>query len=85
MGFLLSAKAAEDEQERQEHRAEGTEGGELDGARPATSVLEHPEEGDADDRDARGIAEHFGRHLTDEEVEVLDRALSRILRAAREG
>ncbi len=33
---------------------------------------------------ARGIAEHFGRHLTDEEVEVLDRAFSRILSAARE-
>src|SRR5688500_15397794 len=27
---------------------------------------------------ARGIAEHFGRHLTDEEVEVLDRALRRV-------
>jgi DNA-binding MarR family transcriptional regulator len=33
---------------------------------------------------ARGIAEHFGQHLTDEEVEVLDRAFSRILSAARE-
>jgi DNA-binding MarR family transcriptional regulator len=33
---------------------------------------------------ARGIAEHFGRHLTDEEVEVLDRALRRVLTAARE-
>lgn len=33
---------------------------------------------------ARGIAEHFGRHLTDEEVEVLDRAFSCILSAARE-
>ena len=33
---------------------------------------------------ARGIAEHFGRHLADEEVEVLDRAFSRILSAARE-
>ena len=32
---------------------------------------------------ARGIAEHFGRHLTDEEVEVLDRALCRISTAAR--
>jgi len=30
---------------------------------------------------ARGIAEHFGQHLTDEEVEVLDRAFSRILGA----
>jgi len=34
---------------------------------------------------AGGIAEHFGRHLTDEEVEVLDRALRRMLAAAREG
>jgi len=33
---------------------------------------------------ARGIAEHFGRHLTEEEVEILDRAFSRILGAARE-
>ena len=33
---------------------------------------------------ARGIAEHFGRHLTDEEVEVLDRAFSRIFSADRE-
>ena len=33
---------------------------------------------------ARGIAEHFGRHLTDEEVKVLDRAFSRILSAAQE-
>ncbi len=33
---------------------------------------------------ARGIAEHFGRHLTDEEVEVLDRALCRVSTAARE-
>ena len=33
---------------------------------------------------ARGIAEHFGKHLTDEEVEVLDRALRRVLSAARE-
>ncbi len=32
---------------------------------------------------ARGIAEHFGRHLTDEEVKVLDRALCRISVAAR--
>ena len=33
---------------------------------------------------ARGIAEHFGKHLEDEEVEVLDRALRRVLSAARE-
>jgi DNA-binding MarR family transcriptional regulator len=33
---------------------------------------------------ARGIAEHFGKHLTDEEVEILDRALRRVLSAARE-
>ena len=33
---------------------------------------------------ARGIAEHFGRHLSDEEVAVLDRALSRILAVNRE-
>ncbi len=33
---------------------------------------------------ARGIAEHFGQHLTDEEVEVLDRALHRVLAAAQE-
>ena len=33
---------------------------------------------------AYGIAEHFGKHLTDEEVEVLDRALRRVLTAARE-
>lgn len=33
---------------------------------------------------ARGIAEHFGRRLSDEEVEVLDRALCRISVAARE-
>ncbi len=33
---------------------------------------------------ARGIAEHFGKHLNDEEVEVLDRALRRVLTAARE-
>ena len=32
---------------------------------------------------ARGIAEYFGRHLADEEVEVLDRALCRISTAAR--
>ena len=31
---------------------------------------------------ARGIADHFGKHLTDEEVEVLDRALRRVLTAA---
>lgn len=34
---------------------------------------------------ARGIAEHFGKHLEDEEVEVLDRALRRVLTAARKG
>ena len=34
---------------------------------------------------ALGIAEHFGKHLTDEEVEVLDRALRRVLTAARKG
>jgi len=34
---------------------------------------------------ARGIAEHFGKHLNDEEVEVLDCALRRVLSAAREG
>ena len=34
---------------------------------------------------ARGIAEHFGKHLNDEEVEVLDRALRRVLTAARKG
>ncbi len=33
---------------------------------------------------ARGIAEHFGRHLSDEEVEVLDQALCRVLAAAQE-
>lgn len=33
---------------------------------------------------ARAIAEHFGRYLTDEEVEVLDRALCRVLTAGRE-
>jgi DNA-binding MarR family transcriptional regulator len=33
---------------------------------------------------AGGIAEHFGRHLTDEEVAVLDRAFSRVLGAARQ-
>jgi DNA-binding MarR family transcriptional regulator len=33
---------------------------------------------------ARGIAEHFGEHLSDEEVEVLYRALRRVLEAARE-
>ena len=32
---------------------------------------------------ARGIAEHFGEHLEDEEVEVIDRALRRVLTAAR--
>ncbi len=34
---------------------------------------------------ARGIAEHFGKHLNDEEVEVLDQALRRVLTAARKG
>jgi DNA-binding MarR family transcriptional regulator len=34
---------------------------------------------------ARGIAEHFGKHLNDEDVEVLDRALRRVLIAARKG
>lgn len=33
---------------------------------------------------AGGIAKHFGQHLTDEEVGVLERAFSRILSAARE-
>lgn len=33
---------------------------------------------------ARGIAEHFGRHLSDEEVEMLDRALCRVSAAAQE-
>jgi DNA-binding MarR family transcriptional regulator len=33
---------------------------------------------------ARGIAEHFGKYLNDEEVEVLYRALRRVLEAARE-
>ncbi len=33
---------------------------------------------------ARGIAEHFGKHLDDEEVEVLIGALQRVLGAARE-
>ncbi|MBA2784398.1 MAG: MarR family transcriptional regulator [Actinomycetota bacterium] len=33
---------------------------------------------------ARGIAEHFGRHLSDEEVEVLDRAFNRVSAAAQE-
>jgi len=32
---------------------------------------------------ARGIAEHFGQHLTDEEVEIFDRVLCRLLAAAR--
>jgi DNA-binding MarR family transcriptional regulator len=32
----------------------------------------------------RGVAEHFGRHLDDEEVRVLDESLGRILAAARE-
>jgi DNA-binding MarR family transcriptional regulator len=34
---------------------------------------------------ARGIAEHFGKHLNDAEVEILDRALRRVLIAARKG
>ena len=34
---------------------------------------------------ARGIAQHFGRHLTDEETRVLTDALSKVLAAAREG
>jgi DNA-binding MarR family transcriptional regulator len=34
---------------------------------------------------ARGIAEHFGKHLNDKEVDVLDRALRRVLTAARKG
>lgn len=33
---------------------------------------------------ARGIAEHFGKHLGDEEIEVLTGALKRVLGAARE-
>ena len=33
---------------------------------------------------ARGIAEHFGKHLNDEEVYVLTGALKRVLSAARE-
>lgn len=33
---------------------------------------------------ARGIAEHFGKHLNDEEVDVLTGALKRVLSAARE-
>jgi hypothetical protein len=32
---------------------------------------------------ARGIARHFGRHLTDEEARVLTEALSKVLAAAR--
>ena len=34
---------------------------------------------------ARGIAEHFGRHLSDEEARVLTEALERVLVAARGG
>ena len=34
---------------------------------------------------ARGIAEHFGRYLSDEEARVLTKALERVLVAAREG
>jgi hypothetical protein len=30
------------------------------------------------------MAEHFGRHLSDEEVEVLDRALCRVEATAQE-
>lgn len=33
---------------------------------------------------ARGISEHFGQRLSDEEVEILDRAFRRISTAARE-
>ena len=33
---------------------------------------------------ARGIAEHFGRHLDDGEARVLDESLGRVLAAARE-
>lgn len=33
---------------------------------------------------ARGIAEHFGQHLGDEEVDVLDRALCRVSAVARQ-
>ncbi len=33
---------------------------------------------------ARGIAEHFGRHLSDEETQVMTEALGRVLAAARE-
>ena len=33
---------------------------------------------------ARGIAEHFGKHLNDEEVDVLTGALKRVLSATRE-
>ena len=33
---------------------------------------------------ARGITEHFGRHLSDEEVEILDRAFCRVSAVARE-
>jgi DNA-binding MarR family transcriptional regulator len=33
---------------------------------------------------ARGITEHFGGHLSDEEVEILDQALCRVSAAARE-
>lgn len=33
---------------------------------------------------ARGIAEHFGEHLSDEEVEVLDRSFCRVSTAAQE-
>lgn len=34
---------------------------------------------------ARGIAERFGGHLSDEEIEILDRALCRLLVANRKG
>ena len=34
---------------------------------------------------ARGIAEHFGAHVSDEEAEILSRALGRVRAAARAG
>jgi hypothetical protein len=34
---------------------------------------------------AKGIAEHFGAHLSDEEAEVLARALGRVRAAAGQG
>jgi hypothetical protein len=33
---------------------------------------------------AGGVSEHFGRHLSDEEVATLTEALGRVLAAARE-